>query len=662
MRKRHGADGVWACFQALYPGEHLGLLARDDSEHLRDEIVRSALVTESRFAGLLEVAHTLLERENFQWPDLYVKVMHFLLAEVSLKAAIRWHLQLIPLFKPEADVFGVLLASFVTDPTPKMQRTLLTLYISGAERSLYDHLIPALFASGQSQLALYWRKRLLVFGDHPSSSRSRQFLRFIRLYFPAKELTVQELAVIGPDPWRPASAEEDVASQEMVPEPADVDEAPKGIHSDSIVAKLFASTWTSAEFAINLAHRLGARLLGPRSLQSLALREQESQDLVARLTQLENLGIAISPQIYCKVLITFAKTGEDELLKDLVHCDVHPDEFEDLDNRQRLLAEARRQRNWEMERLFQGIEWALKGGSISQRLNSLLGVELSNRDLVRVKALLDRMRVLRISMTQTSAMKLLRQAFWGVGKYPWDRISETDPYDPRLDRAIDIARRIAHHDVAIPLLYWKKLLFNLGRSRRLSELEQLSLEILRHYTRPRGGLIPVHRDDLPSPLDSSEKEFIPADMPLSHHDHPLRRIFDHRLQRNIVRWAFDQTLAREPELLALTRSGSPGTFAEHDVARGVRLLAQLRDQGVPIDAKTLRSSVLTRIALGQIPGRLRSRARDSNELSVQLLKELLEEAWGEEIFSSLEDLDWELEAHKPRLWKRYPKLFEKAYA
>ena len=100
---------------------------------------------------------------------------------------------------------------------------------------------------------------------------------------------------------------------------------------------------------------------------------------------------------------------------------------------------------------------------------------------------------------------------------------------------------------------------------------------------------------------------------------------------------------------------------DFDVACGVHLLALLRDQGVLIDMQVLRATVISRIALGQVPGRRKDRSRDVNEMSLENLKRLVDEAWGAEIMPSLPDIKRELERQKPKLWSRYPKLFGKMF-
>ncbi|UNI24453.1 hypothetical protein JDV02_010196 [Purpureocillium takamizusanense] len=762
---------VWSKFESMRDQGLLKIFTGPDADALRDEVLSAALLSDKRIATLATVAHQLYLEYGFRWSDLYMKVIHYFLDKGRYDDAVRWHLHLASTLPPGTEVFGALLSSFVIDPTPQIQSTLTTIYVSSTERGLYDYIIPTLFASGQSKLARTWRKKLILFNDLPGpDSKSRHFLRFLARYHPLIELTAQELATAG---LRGSGCRTNAIRSAEPAATMDHEHHP-GHYSDALVAKWFASTWTSVEFAINLVHRLGLKIVGPRSLQSLALREPNAKDVAGRIAQTERLGIEISSQAYCKALVFFARQGEDELLSDLLSCDIHPDEFEDVETRQLLLAAAVRQGDWQRERLLQRIEWAIESGQSSRRLNSLLRSEFSKRRMGQTRLVLDRMDALRVQMAQSNATQLLERLFVGLSWHPPKharRRQPNAPVDPNspLNQAIDITRRIACHDVAIPTRYWRVLLYNLGRTGRFEELEQLCLEIVQIYTPPYGGLIPVHVEDLPAtavdevplapsrprkshnlPSDakaeddktmtrssspnetrgsgsvesmvvrqgkrmqqqdcnlspnsdwakaptedvannqlemepdesfgnqncygrqsqsrmvesrstySGGKEDIPADLPFSHREHPVQLIFDARLQRAIVRWGFDHTLASQPTGPSLLNIRCPGTL-DFDVACGVHLLALLRDQGVLIDMQVLRKAVISRIALAQVPGRRRDRSRDVNELSIENLKRLVDEAWGEEVMPSLPDLERELERQKPRLWKRYPILFGKAF-
>lgn len=661
----YGPDGVWAVFQSIWQSGKHQVMTFNDAEALRCKILSAALSSESRLSLLFAAARQLVAQENFQWPGLYTKTVHFFLERGDYEKAIRWDESLAPIFPAGAEEFGALLATFVIKPTPEMQSTLTELYVSGANRQLYDHVIPALFASGQSKLARTWRKKLVLFKDVPFTAKSRPFLLFLANYYPHVQLTENELAVAELNrEWLAAEPEEDESFFEVNRRGVDR----KGTHSDAFIAKWFASTWTSLEFAINLIYKLGVRIIGPRALQSLALRDPDTKEVASRIAQVERLGIRISSQSYCRILIAFARNGDDDLLIDLLHCDIHPDEFEDMETRHSLMAEAARAGDWKMERLLQGIEWAIETGPTSRRLNSLLRSEISKRSLGKAREVLDRMEALKISMAQASATGLLKRVFWKLDSHPQrsQRVPQSDAGsrdfdDPFLDRALNVIRRISCHDVAIPIRYWKILLYKLGRSRRLDELEQLSLEIMQFYTPPYGGLVPVHREDLPKHFNTEERESIPADLPFVHHHHPIRLLFDPSLQRSIVRWGFDQTLATKPQPPATVTSLQTPSFSQFDVARGVRLLATLRDQGALIDTQVIRSSVISRIATGMVPGRPRHRARDSIEFSVENLMDLIEKAWGSEMFPDAPKVVREIEARKSKLWHRYPKLIDRTF-
>ncbi|UKZ83697.1 hypothetical protein TrVFT333_011506 [Trichoderma virens FT-333] len=665
LSDKHGSDGVWAVFQAIWYREKHDTIAFSDAEPLRGKILLAALGSDSRLSVLFTAAQQLLAQNSFQWPDLYTTIVRFFLERGEYEEAIRWDQRLSPIFPPGADEFGALLATFVIKPTPEMQSTLTTLYVSSANRQLYDYIIPALYSSGQSKLARTWRKKLVVFKDVPLTSNSRPFLLFLASYYPHIQLTESELAVAELDRQKLAAEADD---DESFPEDDRKRINKRGTHSDALVAKWFASTWTSVEFAINFIYKLGVRTIGPRSLQSLALRDPDAKEVAARIDQVERLGIRISSQSYCKILVSFARNGADDLLMDLLHCDIHPDEFEDMETRHSLMAEAARTGDWKMERLLQGIEWAIETGPTSRRLNSLLRSELSKRSLGKAKEVLDRMEALKISMAQASATGLLKRVFWKLDSHP-PRSQRplhrdhgfNDSDDPILDRALNVIRRISCHDVAIPTRYWKTLLYKLGRSRRLDELDQLSLEIMQFYTPPYGGLVPVHREDLPKHFNTEEKEYIAADLPFVHHHHPIRLIFDPSLQRSIVRWGFDQTLATKPQQPTSHTHLQTANFSQFDVARGVRLLATLRDQGALIDTQVVRSSVISRIATGMVPGRPRHRARDSVEFSMESLMGLVEKAWGSEMFPDMPRVKQEVESRKSKLWNQYPRLIDKTF-
>ena len=714
---------MWELFVFMKSNQQLELLCSSRLHWFRDEILSSALADPSRLSQFVEAAHQLLERQGYRWPRLYMKIMHHLLDKENYGDTVRWHMQLSPHFPPETEVFGALLSSFVVNPSPNMQSNLTALYVASTERTMYDHVVPVLFAAGLSKLARMWRRKFLMFGDAPITNRAKAFVRFMSLYFPSVALDDRELKAAGLDGQETNMAQ-------PVEHGTTVDHE-NGPFADAIVARWFASTWTSVEFAINLVQRLGLRVVGPRALQSLALRDPDPKVVSSRIAHIQHLGVDIAPKAYCRTLAVFAQHGEADLLLDLLGCDIHPDEFEDLETRQMLMAASVRERDWAKERLLEGVEWALEASSSSRRLNTILSNELTKPRLDRARRVLDRMEALKVDMEQESAVRLLNRAFNGIGTISTGSRGKRNSWRPDgespLERAIDVTRRVALHDVAIPVHYWKTLIYHLGRLGRVDELEQLVLEIVQLYSPPFGGLVPVHHKDLPqthatatrlassrsatggqdapkhqqtSSAESGEesgshdgaicntigeshpdsptqhkshsnmgsktinkpsladdiKGYIPADLPFSHRQHPVQKLFSARLQRSIIQLTFDSVIQSAPSQVAVFGASHPRS-SMFDVASGVRLLAVLRDQGVLVDEQVVRSTAIARISLAQIPSRGRHRSRDAHELSLEHMKHLFEAAWGTAFLPGLQDLTRHLDQDKPRLWTRYQRLF-----
>jgi hypothetical protein len=498
IRHSHGDQGTWETFLELRNQGNVHLVTEPRAVFLRDNILKAALAHPDRVEELFTFAQELQETYRFEWPEFYLKVVHFYLAQTDYDAAFRWHLKLLPAFRPDLDSFGALLASFAIDFSPRMQSTLTRMYSFNPYRELYDYVVPALFDSGQSHPARVWRKRFILFNDYAKSSKSMPFLDFLSRYFPNVQLTKEELAVLNRD----LGVGNAMASSD--PEDIQLDQN-KGIYSDKFTARWFASSWTSSEFAISLMHKLGLRTVGSQSLQSVALREDDARGVTYRLAQFRELGMAIAPTIYCKALMSFAERGEDDLLRDLLHCDIHPAEFDNSETRLMLLAASAREQDWRRERLLQEVEGlaarpATKPNkALSKELNRNLSIALSAKGLAQVRSVLDKMDSMSVTLEQKNSEGLLTRVFEDIWYHPKRAKQKTHGLqaDPQVDRAIQLSLRVARHGVAVPIKYWQMLLYNLGRLGRFRELEEFSYDICEIYSPDPGGLIPVHWRDLP---------------------------------------------------------------------------------------------------------------------------------------------------------------------
>jgi hypothetical protein len=292
-RHSHGDRGAWDIFQQLRNEGDVHFVIEPRAEFLRDSILKAALTHADRMEEIFTFAQELQRIHHFEWPELYLKVVHFYLAQTDCEAAFRWHLKLMPTFRPDLNSFGAFLASFAIDFSPVIQSTLTRIYVFNPYRRLYDYVVPTLFDSGQSHAARVWRKRFILFNDHAMSQKSMPFLDFLSRYFPKVQLTKEESAILNRD----TSVDDDAATSDISNNDTHSDQY-KGMFSDKFTARWFASSWTSSEFAINLMHKLGLRAIGPQSLQSVALREQDVQGVNDRLKQFRELEIDISSTVY----------------------------------------------------------------------------------------------------------------------------------------------------------------------------------------------------------------------------------------------------------------------------------------------------------------------------------------------------------------------------
>ncbi|KAI5458395.1 hypothetical protein BGZ63DRAFT_416090 [Mariannaea sp. PMI_226] len=515
VRRYLWEEAVWEHFLDLRNRASFSSIIDPRAEPLRNRILTAALSNESRLVVFYQVVQHIRDELNFEWPELYTRVIHHYLGNNEYDAAYMWHLRLMPIFAPNVGEFGALLASFAVGLTRTRKDILKVLYVLSPFRQVYDHLIPTLFENGHSQVARSWRKFLIAFGDLPSNSRARPFLDFCSRYYPLASLTETELAIFRGHGFPSLEPEKLSPSTSRLHEP----KGKRGIYGDSFTARWFASSWASVEFAIDLMYKLGLKTIGPRSLQSLALREGDAEGVASCIAQLESLGITIMPTAYCRTLVAFAKAGRQDLLTDLVNCDIHPEEFDDAETRRMLMGAAQRQQNQKREHLLREMELLIIGqpepikqpphNNQLQYLNQQFEVALAKGALAKARLILDKMESANVSLSQANAAKILRQIFqdlWFSPKRTQQRQFGKGK-DPHLDRAIQIVRRVARHDVAIPLKHWRIILYNLGRLGRFEELEELSHDIVDMYTLAPESQIPIHAHDLPP----SHAKFIAED-------------------------------------------------------------------------------------------------------------------------------------------------------
>jgi hypothetical protein len=116
--------------------------------------------------------------------------------------------------------------------------------------------------------------------------------------------------------------------------------------SDAFAARFFATKSFSFDFALSGLYMLGLQELGPLSLREIALKAGSGTLIRQRLEKLNDLRIDTGGSAYSRVIRKLAREQEDALLMDVVHCDQHPDVFEDQKVQLQLLNVYHHAKDW----------------------------------------------------------------------------------------------------------------------------------------------------------------------------------------------------------------------------------------------------------------------------------------------------------------------------
>jgi hypothetical protein len=638
MKQTHGHNGVWAAFGLAQQRNKLHLFLQVDAGDVLDDIITAASENDERLEMIVSTNHKLRILGYPGWPKFYSKVLYNLINGSDCQRALKFHQDLPGSLRPSLDDTTSLFSMLVSDKRIWVQKTLLSLYMSDSGQQLYDRVVPMLFERGQQSLARAWRKTFVASKDLPLSSRSQDFIKFMIIYFPQTTLDDQELAILHTD-YRPAATGAKTIDKD-------------GPQHDGLVAKWFASSWVSVDFAINIVYRLGTRSIGTRALQALALRESKCNDVAERIDQLERLGIQVASHPYCDAVRHMLKSGQDELLWKLLRCDIHPDEFGDSEKRRAFLDDARQRGDAEQTRLFQAVELALDSGPVPHQLNVLMEKELTGSNIGRLLGLLDEMKLLNVSISEQNAVRLLEEVFQKLPEVSTVSENEHSSLNGQgrqsVKKALAVLRQLAFHDIPLPLRYWELLLQHLGMTGQLNDFERVGLEFVERFRPPGTALVQVsdgREDDW-----EVGKHYIPIELPFSHRQHPLQLIFNPAMQRLIVEWGFFNSLSKaRPRPYVRQKPRHPADF---DTAGGVAVLASLRDQGLLIDPQVIQRAMINCVATCQAPEVARHWSRESQKTISEDFKALADMAWGDELLPAVAERDPQAEEKRDERIRR----------
>ncbi|KAI0471907.1 hypothetical protein GGR56DRAFT_667684 [Xylariaceae sp. FL0804] len=628
-QRLNGAAGVQHVWDALWLRKTLYDVKHPLAPTFWQTLLEGALESDDeRFLDNVWIySEWMYDAHGVKWPQLYSTILKHLLSTHQHRRAVQWHLRLAKNFYPGAADFAGLVKEFVVDTELHRAKTLRHLYIINSDRQLYDTLVPHLYGLGKSQMARLWRRLLVDNGDLPTTSVPvRPFLMYMQGYHPMTRLEPEELAAAGNIAASvPESHDPFALSREFINR---VHGETFGIsvkdYKDGLGAKWFATLWISLDTAISGVSALGINIIGPLSLQSIALREKTSEGVLKRISQLEEYGISITDSNYVRMVRYLANTKDDALLLDLLESDFHPDVFDDWDLQTRLLDSSPLKPKAYKILLVSKLVALKQAGR--QAANNILQSCFEKKHQQGILNILRDMK----SGNFTVDIQVARTIFMGY-------LKELGAVEHALFY-LPIFRQMLSMDIPVPLQCWKQLLLALVRNYRLADAEKVSFELVNYFVSSptsRPGFVPVYIEDIPSDIrhvlggvENLFGVYIPQDVPAYLPRHPLQSIFDKELVRTMIGYSIRTSLLK---------GRSSG-----ECASSLRTMRRLLDRGLHVPAPYVAKVVLewfVRLYGDQVQTKAAtSRMVANNALPMEHMKASFDEAWGRELLPPIDEL------------------------
>ncbi|KAK0635680.1 hypothetical protein B0T17DRAFT_516942 [Bombardia bombarda] len=208
----------------------------------------------------------------------------------------------------------------------------------------------------------------------------------------------------------------------------------------------------------------------------------------------------------------------------------------------------------------------------------------------------------------------------------------------------------------------------LGRVNRLDDLERLSMEIVNGYRyaqKPGQVVLPLDNFNPWSVVRYQKDEtgtvrLISSEPTVRHPRDPIPLIFNKRMQVKMIQWGFEQAVPNTAPIRPKPYRKKPKDW---HLARGIRLIAQLRDMGITVVPNILVDYIIARLAhiywLGQLYPPFERYAKRlaykpapvKHWFILNEVKNLCDDAWGSELLPRLSRLQTLLMEHVQR-WRR----------
>lgn len=334
------------------------------------------------------------------------------------------------------------------------------------------------------------------------SAQARTFYaqeRSLRLGFPSENLTIVSSSSLGMQPRA---------------------------LSDTFVARAFLTATLSFDSVLGGLRFFGLKTVGPSSIRAMGLSATNSQELLTRFGKLAEVEIDTGSSKFSRVVRKLAEQGQERILQDVLHSDMHADAFEDVRLQRRLLLKYYLEEDWLGVNRSLAILTVGCSNDVVQEYsaNIILQAALSARNWLHVRRLITQMSKDGHQFYEISIAYMYNTIL--PTRNPGSRLSEDNGFD-HLGFLVLIWLKVLRSGTVIPVRRWREPIRRLGMSGRLDELETLLIRLLHWYRDGRGSSR--------VPGDYSKTE-------------PFEQLLSPELQSAIIDWGFIHTRHLKPEL------------------------------------------------------------------------------------------------------------------
>ena len=512
-------------------------------------------------------------------------------------------------------------------------------YFENDKRGMYDLCMPLVLLHGihNPALVIAWHEFLVKHNDTPSPELSaNQSVKYLlgissndgksHTLSPSqlRELTAILAENRGDNPLPTSPLISRAAMNGLV---GDVYGIKPKVISDKFCARMFATQAFSVETSIRGLALLGTEALGPMALRELAIRSATPEIFKARLADVKDAGIAISPSRYAHVLKTVVTNSQSDLFQTLLASDQHPESYDDQHVQETLLANFLQAENWPLAHITL-ISLSSDDVHVTSRAwNRLLQHYTKNRNHKEVARIFDHICSEQQFLTSRSLNFMMKYLLPARAPSKSPMLSQNPPvvgFDAD-NFVVNAHMYAALHDQLLTPDRWIELLKRYGMAGKMEGLERLVHWLVRR--------IPSH-EEKSKDVDGN------INLHNLHNDiSRQKKVFRPTMLRAIVIWGFRyageqnalQPLFKQPSEAMLEK------LRARSWTRGIALVLHLKRLGLHVRTEEVRRAVIgilwTLFGPGVSKRRINLKLIQRNELTIMDYVKDANNAWDEPLFT-----------------------------